>query len=146
MIGASIGERANVQSATVSIPPTVILFGMPFIVAPGARHPPKMFAAKHIAPVLRAGAASAARPVAGASRNVATRAASSSKEDVVTLKDLAERGSEATGIVKKDVEAIIRSVVSEIEKTVAGGGKVQLTGALRGFRTIAETLPSCGVF
>ena len=64
--------------------------------------------------------------VAGAGRGVATKAEEKDKE--LRLKDIVSIVSQDTKIVDTDCDKIIRAALGVIEKTVASGGKIQLTG------------------
>jgi nucleoid DNA-binding protein len=46
----------------------------------------------------------------------------------LSLKDVAERVSHSSGIVAKDCESIIKSVLEVVTSTIANGDKVTFTG------------------
>jgi hypothetical protein len=93
---------------------------------------PKMQALRSALPTLRL--SGQGLQGVGSARYAKTRAAAGPKKsetstrDVVSLKKVAEDVSQSSGIVAKDCENIIKSVIEVVERTIAGGGKVTFSG------------------
>jgi hypothetical protein len=94
---------------------------------------PKMQALRSALPTLRL--SGQGLQAVGSARYAKTKGAAavpkksvSSTRDVVSLKKVAEDVSQSSGIVAKDCENIIKSVIEVVERTIADGGKVTFSG------------------